>query len=140
MPEVAEQQEEYRVACKSYLIYLVLETIIKNKSWRDRREIMKKIIQGKLYDTETAHFIGEWSTGQYGSFDYMQDRLFQTKKGTYFIAYEGGANSPYAIIEGNEQHGAEGIRLLTEDEAKTWSMEHLEADEYIKLFGEVEEG
>ena len=101
---------------------------------------MKQIIEGKLYNTDTSQWIGEWSMGQYGSLNFMQEILYQTKKGAYFIAYEGGAGSAFAKIEGNEQHGSEGIRLLTEDEAKNWSMQHLEADEYIKRFGEVEEG
>ena len=30
---------------------------------------MKKIIDGKVYDTDTAKQIGAWDNGVYGSFD-----------------------------------------------------------------------
>lgn len=102
---------------------------------------MKKIINGKLYNTETAELITEWENGfTYNDFSYVSETLYQTKKGAYFIFYIGGAMSKYAKHYGQTTSGSKGIKLLTEEEAKAWVMEHLEADEYIKLFGEVEEG
>lgn len=102
---------------------------------------MKKIINGKLYNTETADLIAEWENGfGYNDFYYVSETLYQTKKRAYFIYYTGGAMSKYATHYGQTTSGSTGIKLLTEEEAKAWVMDHLEADEYIKLFGEVEEG
>jgi hypothetical protein len=40
---------------------------------------MKKIVEGKLYDTETAESLGEWSDN---NFDHYS--LFRTQKGALF--------------------------------------------------------
>lgn len=102
---------------------------------------MKKIINGKLYNTETAKSIGYWSNGSNSrDFNYIEKELFLKKTGEYFLYAYGGANTHYAVSCGtNEWCGNEVIEPLSENEAKKWAEKHLTADEYISIFGEVEE-
>lgn len=102
---------------------------------------MKKIIDGKVYNTDTATKIGEWSYGRYGDINYVEEVLYKTKKGAFFIYYEGGANTSYGVDVGNfNRSDSRGIFVINKGEAKTWCEKHIDADDYIEVFGEVEEG
>lgn len=87
---------------------------------------MKKVIDGKLYNTETADLIHEWDNGRFTSdFGYCEEALYKTKKGAYFIAGEGGAMTGYARPCGtNSTCGGSDIRVLSEAEAMAWLEEH----------------
>ena len=101
---------------------------------------MKKIINGSLYNTETARLVGEWDNGVYGNdFRSCSESLYQTKSGKYFVHGEGGPMSTYAVHHGNNTSGSEQIRDLTASEAREWAEEKLTADEYQKEFGPVDE-
>ena len=74
---------------------------------------MKKIINGKMYDTDTSDEI---------YLDEMNNRrIFQTKKGNYFLLYPNGELVP-----------------KTEDEIKEL-LGNNDTNKYIELFGKVEE-
>ena len=45
---------------------------------------MKKIINGKTYNTETAKEISEWSEGVYRDFTYIGETLYRKRTGEYF--------------------------------------------------------
>lgn len=102
---------------------------------------MKKIINGKMYNTETATVKGEYSNSySVSDFKYFEETLYQKKTGEFFLYGEGGPLSPYKEVLGdNGATGGEKIVPLTEDKAKKWAEEKLTADEYIAIFGEVEE-
>lgn len=87
---------------------------------------MRKIINGKRYDTKTARFVGEASYG-YGK-DFAKERLFLKKTGEFFL-----------WGSGNEVSGSQQIIPLTLEEAKTWAEEYMDGDDYEEVFGEVEE-
>ena len=93
---------------------------------------MRKIIEGKRYDTEKAERIGEWSQGYRSDFKYAHERLYVTKKGCYFIWGQGGAMSGWAETceDGRSWTGGEGIRPLTREEAFEWAQAHLEPEEF----------
>lgn len=100
---------------------------------------MKKIINGRLYDTETAKMIGSWSNGLGSSdFHYCTEDLYQKKTGEYFLYGSGGAMSAYGKSYGGGWCWGNDIIPMTEKEAKVWAETHLTADEYMELF-EVEE-
>ena len=102
---------------------------------------MKKIINGKKYDTETAKELGNYWNG-YPSNDFKcyYETLYIKKTGEYFLFGEGGGLSPYATSCGNNSWGSgKEIIPLTEAKAKTWAEKHLNADEYEAIFGECEE-
>ncbi|MGN0362950.1 MAG: hypothetical protein ACI4ET_08945 [Bilifractor sp.] len=101
---------------------------------------MKKIINGKKYDTDTAECVGYWSNGyNYGDFQRAEERLFRKKTGEFFLQGEGGPMSSYAESYDNETSGGNEIIPLSEGEAKEWAEKHLDGDEYEDIFGEVEE-
>lgn len=103
---------------------------------------MKKIINGKRYDTDTAEFIGRWEN-IYNSADlqYECEELYKKKTGEFFMYGEGGPASSYAVQTGSSSwSGSEKITPVTINEAKKWAEENLDADEYEKIFEIEEEG
>ena len=102
---------------------------------------MKKVIDGKLYNTETASRQAYWSNRLgWRDFNHCEETLYKTKSGNYFIHGEGGPMSKYAVSAGQNQWGSgEHIEPISEDVAKKWAEEKLDGDEYISIFGEPEE-
>lgn len=106
----------------------------KEKTYKEEKK-MKKIINKKLYDTETAKMIASWSN-DLGKSDFRgyEENLFLKKTGEFFLYGEGGGLSPYA------EHFADGwgygkkITPLTEEEARQWAETHMEAEEYLKIW------
>ena len=84
---------------------------------------MKKIINGKRYDTETAKLYCRWSN-RCGSFDACDEALYKTKSGAYFLAGSGGAKSKYAETYGNGTSEGHGLQVITEEEAIEWLERH----------------
>lgn len=102
---------------------------------------MKKVINKKLYNTETAERVGSWYNGHYtNDFAYCSEDLYRTKSGNFFLHGEGGPMSIYAQSSGNSTGWGERIVPLTYDEAQAWAEKHLDGDDYINIFGEPEEG
>lgn len=101
---------------------------------------MKKIINGKVYDTSTAHFAGSWDNGVYGDLDSVSETLYRKRTGEFFILGEGGARTKYAKFSGdNRWSGGAQIIPLTWDSARQWAEEHLDPDAYEDMFGVVSE-
>lgn len=106
---------------------------------------MKKIIEGKRYDTEKAELVGVWDNGIYDSdFNKVEETLYRKRTGEFFLHGEGGARTRYAEACGqNAWRGGERIMPLGYDEAQRWAEEHLDADvvdEYFAIPDEDEEG
>ena len=102
---------------------------------------MKQIINGKLYNTETASYIGSNRSDCYRSdFHYFEEELYRKKTKEFFLYGEGGPASVYAeqLSTGGCIEGAK-IVPLTEEEAREWVERNLDADEYIQIFEECEE-
>ena len=102
---------------------------------------MKKIINGKKYDTETAKLVGSWSNNRsYRDFNYCEEHLYKKRTGEFFLYGKGGPMSKYSVSCGqNSWSGGNKIIPMTDDKAKAWAKMHLDADEYEDIFGEVEE-
>jgi len=101
---------------------------------------MKKVIAGKVYNTQTAECVGEWSNGHFTSdFYYCEENLHRKRTGEYFLHGKGGARSKYASRSGNSSGWDEAIIPMTIEEAKVWAEENLDGDEYEKIFGIIEE-
>jgi hypothetical protein len=103
---------------------------------------MKKIINGKLYDTETAKEIGRHSYGEgQRDFRHYTEILYRKRTGEYFIWGEGGPMSRYSKSVGmNEWTGSERITPMDYKAAREWAEEHMDAEDYQAEFGEVSEG
>jgi len=102
---------------------------------------MKKIINGKVYDTDTAKELGSWANGgTWRDFSHMEETLYRKKTGEFFLHGEGGPMSRYAEAQGqNSWSGGSRIMPMTFTEAREWAEEHLDGDEYEAIFGAVAE-
>lgn len=101
---------------------------------------MKKIINGKMYNTDTARVVGGISRGYPGDLDYWCEELHQKRTGEFFLYGTGGPMSKYARRTGqNEWSGGEAIFPLSLEEAQRWAEEYLDANEYEEVFGTCEE-
>lgn len=101
---------------------------------------MKKIINGRLYSTETARELGANWSGNRSDFRWYCETLYQKKTGEFFLFGEGGAMSGYACKVSDNSWGAgETIIPLTPDEARNWAEKNLTVEEYVAIFGDVEE-
>lgn len=99
---------------------------------------MKQVMDGKLFDTEFAAFIGERSYGSRGDFRHVEETLYRTpKSGEYFLAGRGGPLSRYANeVEPGSYQGGAGIIPLSLAEAIDWASEHLDVETVLAEFGE----
>jgi hypothetical protein len=103
----------------------------------EREKTMKKVVGGKVYNTETAEEIAEWSNSYYpNDFKYCQETLYRTKNGAWFILGEGGAMSKYSQQCGNAYGGGSDIRPLTPEEAQEWLELHDLVDELEEHFAD----
>lgn len=101
---------------------------------------MKKIINGKVYDTDTAKELGSWANGGWRDFGHMEETLYRKKTGEFFLHGEGGPSTKYAqAVDQNSWSGGERIMPMTFAEAREWAEKHLDADEYEAIFGTVTE-
>jgi hypothetical protein len=97
---------------------------------------MKKIVDGKLYSTGSAECLGSYTEGYATDFDHIDESLYRTTSGAYFLAGEGGAMTIYAT-EGEDHmtSGGKGLRPISEAEAREWMELHCTAEEYVEAFG-----
>jgi hypothetical protein len=102
---------------------------------------MKKVIDGKTYNTETAAEIGNYHNSL-GSSDFrnIDESLYVTKKGTFFISGEGGPMTKYASHYGNASSSGDGMFVVSKEEALQWCESYdIDADTIAEYF-DIEEG
>jgi hypothetical protein len=92
---------------------------------------MKKIINGKKYDTETAEYIsfGQWRVNSVNH--NQKETLYKKKTGEYFLFHE--KRTTWGNI-----YDYEDIEPISLEYAKTWVEKH-DNEHYETIFGEVEE-
>ena len=83
--------------------------------------IMKRVINGLNYDTETATEICRLKCNEQGSdFRAHTTYLYKTAKGRFFIAGSGGPLSLWATdVEGGGTSSGSGVKPITPTEART---------------------
>jgi hypothetical protein len=103
---------------------------------------MRRVIKGKLYDTDKAKRVHEWeSTYDVTDFKWYEETLYRKRTGEYFIYGYGGPMTSYAKrLNDSQWQGGEAIVPLTYEEARTWMEEHASTDEYEAEFGTADEG
>lgn len=104
---------------------------------------MRKIIDGKAYDTETAREVCIWIRGYTCPgrviYDTFEETLYQMCTGEFFIYCEGGPLFCYTDGRVRLPHDL-GITPLTEAEAREWvEGVAMEAERYKAIFGDAEE-
>lgn len=102
---------------------------------------MRKIINNKLYNTETAQLVGEYDNGLgHTDFSYISEELYRKRTGEYFVHGEGGPMTRYAESCGDGWTFGESITPVSYDTARQWAENHMDVDDYQQAFGEVSEG
>ena len=90
---------------------------------------MKRILDGKRYNTETAEKIASYSNGLgKGNFRNYDETLYKTKNGNWFLSGEGGPMTKYSHPCGNMTSGGEAIIPMDPDEARRWLESHDKTD------------
>ena len=100
---------------------------------------MKKIIKGKLYDTDKAAEVAEWSDGYVSDFRYVEETLYRKRTGEYFLYGYGGPMTRYAERVGDAYGYGDSIIPLSYDEACGWGEEHMDADAWQAEFGPADD-
>lgn len=102
---------------------------------------MKKVINGKVYDTDTARKIGCFDYGLGDRISGWSETLYVKRTGEYFLLGEGGPGSKYSVCTGvNDSSGSTKIFPLSYNDACKWAEDNLDVDEYIAEFGAIAEG
>lgn len=91
---------------------------------------VKRIIDGKTYNTETATQVGGWSDDEQGRT--YGDYLYQTRFGAFFR---------YTSLDGADEDDHDTITPLTPDEARKWLEDKVSWNPALieSLFGEMPE-
>lgn len=101
---------------------------------------MKKIINGKKYDTATAKEIASYSNGlSPRDFNFWCEVLYLKRTGEFFLNGYGGPASKYSGGCGNLRTSGEKIIPFSVAEARIWMERYASVEEYESVFGEVEE-
>ena len=102
---------------------------------------MKKVINGRLYDTTTAKELGSWANaGGWRDFNHCEETLYRKRTGEFFLYGKGGPATKYAVSCGqNSWSGGFMIIPMSVEAARKWAEEHLDADEYEEIFGAPDE-
>lgn len=104
---------------------------------------MKKVIDGKRYDTKAALMLGEADNLGRGvdsttDFGYWEAGLYRTEKGNYFLSGQGGPMSMFSRSVGqNSTSGGEGIIPMSKEEAFAWAQQHLHQNEIEAEFADM---
>jgi len=101
---------------------------------------MKKIINGKTYNTETAKQLCDGGNNlPCNDFRELSEYLYRSPKGQYFLAGSGGPMTKYSRACGNNSWGwGEGLELVSESEAKKYLEEFGTAEEFEAAFATTE--
>ena len=97
---------------------------------------VKRIVDGKLYDTERSTLIAESRYAGASDEEHYKEALYRNEFGVLFLAAEGGVESFYAALlqGGRPARGTDVIRL-TASEACRWLEDHDHVEEIEQLFG-----
>jgi len=105
---------------------------------------MKKIINGKRYDTSKAVEVGECNNIGEGAdsvtdFKFWSATLYRTpRSGQYFLRGEGGPMSRFSQSAGqNCWKSGEDIIPMTKQEAMEWAEQHLSPTKIEEEFGDI---
>ncbi len=96
---------------------------------------MKRIINGKAYNTGTAKMLANWTNGKfYDDCHWANETLYQKENSEYFLWME---SNSWAFTSPYEDNGKDIIKMSIE-QSKAW-VEHRANDKYEAIFGAVKE-
>ena len=103
-----------------------------------RSKTMRRIKDGKIYDTDTATRICCTGNGLSASdFGFEDSDLYVTRRGGYFVSGRGGAMSRFAFSSGDGYVGSSDVIVLSAGEALAEAERHADADTVEKYFPDM---
>ena len=76
----------------------------RQSTYDDGIQFMRKIIDGKRYDTDTATHVANYNNGHNpGDFQWTNEDLYRTAKGNWFVHGSGGAMTCYVRQTGSNE-------------------------------------
>lgn len=99
---------------------------------------MKRTLRGRLYDTDSATLIGEYTNSALPS-EQFTEQLYIKKTGEFFLYGKGGPDSKYNKFVRNTYYPNEKIIPLSYDQAEQWAIAHLSNIKYNRYFGDIAE-
>ena len=99
---------------------------------------MKKVINGRVYDTATAKKLAVHEVGSPEYASWYKETLYQKRTNELFLHGVGNSASPYGVPHPNSLFGApaENIKPLTWSDANDWGEANLELKTYEEIFGD----
>ena len=98
--------------------------------------MVRKIIDGRAYDTDTATEVGSRDNGlEWADLAHECETLYRKRTGEYFVHGEGGPRTRYARRCEGGWSGGEAITPVSYDEARGWAEGCLDAGAYEREFG-----
>jgi len=103
--------------------------------------LMKKIIRGRVYDTQTATLIAEDGNNlSKRDFCWVNEELYRKKTGEFFLYGEGGPETKYCTRYADGMRGeGEDIIPLSYEQAQELVEKHCSASFYEEIFGPIVE-
>jgi hypothetical protein len=99
---------------------------------------MKKVIDGRQYDTEKAARVASAGIMNRGDPRHVSETLYLKRTGAYFLHGKGGFLSRYAQPkDGSAWEDGERIMPLSYEEAREWAQKNMDPARYEKYFGPV---
>jgi len=98
---------------------------------------MKKIINGRIYDTSKAILIGKENNGlSHSDFNWWEAGLYKTPvSGKFFLAGSGGAMTRFSrTISQNEWCGGSKVIPMDQPTALQWAERYLEPEQIEQHF------
>ena len=104
---------------------------------------MKKIIDGKTYNTETATLVDSLIINSKDSWNNVSEDLYITKNGNFFLCGYGESNTRWAVKFGqykdNKGTLTHDIQAITKKEALAWCEKNSDAETIEEHFSEIVE-
>lgn len=100
---------------------------------------MKRTINGKTYNTDTAEELAVYDNGQeIGSVSHFRETLYRKRTDEFFIFGFGGAWTRYGEPMGNYgRFGGSQLIPVSKETAMSWVERCCGVDTYIRIFGEL---
>ena len=81
---------------------MMISTDLFNHIFERNVNKMKKVINGKMYNTDTAKRMADWSYGYPGNFEYYEEELYKKKTGEFSFMEREGREASTAIAMGQK--------------------------------------
>lgn len=100
----------------------------------------KKIINGRMYNTDTTEVLGSWDNGYPVGILVLKNKHFiKRKQVNILFMLMVAAQSNFGDCYGGHDCSGEKFIPMSVEQAQQWSEEYLTVEKYVEIWGEPEE-